>query len=281
MSRFVTIPDMYALPWRSAQTIPPALFRQLRRADTLTQCTVMAAQTIWERLDGKEAIPPEFNGIFLGTGHGPLETGFAFLGDIQDNDEGQGSPTLFSHSVHGVPAGYVAWILQVLGPIQTITSFTWPLLTALFQAMAALKSGRIRRALVLSAELPSPFLKSYMPNSPQKIAFEQWGAVVWVLEGHDTLPEKPLAILDEISITELPCDPLFCLSRAGEVWPGHESHVGPISPISYAFALTEAVSQWMVEPQGIFSWPFSAPFGKGEMRLHGSIAKKWFFPLSR
>ncbi len=249
--------------------MPAELAKPLRRADDLTKCLVGCASSAFNSTP-LPTIPPEETGIFYGTSFGPLETNFRFLDTLLDDGEGQVSPTLFSHSVHNAAAGYLARIFTIHGPAITLTTYTWPFLTALNQAVLAISSGCIRRALVATAEMPSPLLA----DAGRQLAGSQFadgpsGAVTWII---DRLPEerkgKQLAI-KHLEIDETPCDAAVLLTRSGEVWSCNgRADEQTTGVLDHAFVLTDKIEKTIDgQMNKEFVWSIKAPFGQARLAL--------------
>ncbi len=165
--------------------IPAELSQQLRRADTFIQLAVSAVQQAILQSPEISAESPARCGLFLGTAHGPMQTGFAVLDHIIDNQ--QTSPTLFSHSVFNAAAGYLARIFSLQGRALTLTDFAWPFFQALQQGYLALCAGHLDRCFVLQVETYSELLlatsRELQPPTP--------GCVCWLLDSRETGDNLP------------------------------------------------------------------------------------------
>ncbi len=140
--------------------IPKKLERMLRRADNFTRLCVNATQKILTPDINKliKDISPEDIAIILATRFGPIETNFRYLDTIFDFGEQQGSPTLFSHSVHNTASGYISRIFNFQGPIYNISSYTYPLFSALFCALKLMEQDLAKIVLIIEAETKSILL---------------------------------------------------------------------------------------------------------------------------
>jgi hypothetical protein len=247
--------------------VPVELARELRRADVFIQMAVSSAFVAVAGLSG--AVVPEETGVFVGTAFGPLETNFASLGSLIDDGEGQISPTLFSHSVYNAAAGYVARLLDIRGPVMTITNYGWPFLLALEEARLAVASGRIVRALVIGVETYGELLADAYRRFFQ-VAAVPWErkAVAWVLEAPGA--GKGFCYLQGINIREHDADPADFLTRRGErLTGGTASQELPPHPLAYVEALSEAVREYGQGGGGQDYWLLQAPFGLAEINLAG------------
>jgi hypothetical protein len=262
--------------------LPPPLAKAMRRTDAFSRYAVLAAMAAWAKLPRRE-LPPQVTGIILATCHGPMETGFRFLDSIEDNEP---SPIRFTHSVHNVAAGYIAWALQLTGPVLTLTTFHWPLVAALDQALLDLESGRIQRALVLAVEMNSPFLESArMPPAgddsatgdpgsggatPRITQRATSGAVAWILES----ATGPGLWLQEVTQTPRSCAVNALLLRSGEEWTGPGLApdgragipTGSGYPQDHALALTRGLDTLPNTGEPI-QWRLVAPFGEAGLTL--------------
>ncbi len=249
---------------------PDNLARQLRRADDFINLAVVCARDALDRAPARD-LSPEQTGIFIGTAYGPLETNFSSLGSLIEDGEGQISPTLFSHSVFNAAAGYVSRLLGILGPALTVTTYAWPLLTALNQARLFILSGRIERAVVVSAETYSALLEdAYKRSFGKEEVPWQPGAVAWVLDPLRAAAQG-VPLLGDIPMNEQPCDSGSLLARRGEIWQGQGLAKGEgTHPMAYAYALTDAVSGSFQHGDDTRKWTVDAPFGRAGVHLKKS-----------
>ncbi|HET98219.1 MAG TPA: hypothetical protein ENN98_05940 [Desulfurivibrio alkaliphilus] len=248
-------------------TIPADLLRDLRRADLFIQVAVLAGSAALGSGSGDD---PCQTGVFLGTTTGPLDTNFGFLDSLFDNGESQASPTLFSHSVHNAAAGYLARLLNLRGPAQTVTSPGWPFLAALAEAKTALELMPFKRALVLAVEEESPVLVEAATRSsaPASAPSPRRGAVAWLLTT-ETESRYRLPRLNSILVEENHCAAEFYLRRQEEVFqpdftlaPGAEAPAG----LAGALALTQAVEE--IGPgDGPLFWTATAFCGRASVRI--------------
>ncbi len=237
--------------------------RMLRRADDMIRLAAAAASLACKEA-GRDAPCPHGTGLVVGTSFGAIETNFRFLDTLDQGGEGQASPTLFSHSVHNAAAGYISRLMDIKGPTATVTSFAWPLISALQHALVSISSGGCERAIVVAAEVQSPLLdeaRARMKGSPSEGGGPS-RAVAWLLdrEGHQG-EERPL--LDKADVSERCGDPVDFLTRESEEittpqgtlhHPGHQGE--------YMIILTEAV---MRKEFGRFV--MKADFGEAELVL--------------
>ncbi len=235
---------------------------KLRRADDFTVMAVASASSAWDSAPERNLGPTE-TGLFVGTAFGPIETNFRFLDSLCDDGEGQGSPTLFSHSVHHAAAGYMARILDIQGPALTLTTFAWPFLTALKEALYALKQGIVRRALVVGVDVRSPLLEDGLKlMDSERESLGELGAVAWVLDGgREEVFSDHVRILS-VSVTEKATDPAQFLLRSDEIAgiEGSYETVGK-SPMGHAFSLTRKLSQLRDQACSGIKWNVKASFG--------------------
>ncbi len=242
-----------ALVLESGFAEPERLVRDLRRADDFIRLAVCAADRV---LAATERARPRRIGIFAGTAYGPLETNFSSLATLIDDGEGRISPTLFSHSVYNVAAGYVARLLGIMGPILTVTTYSWPFLIALRQGRQAVEAGMIDQAVVLAVEVYSDLLvDAYCRLFGVSLAPLVPGAAAWLL-GRDGDGPRLLSV----EVDETPCLPALCLTREDETWQGHGlAAVGERHPLAHVEVLTRGVND--VFETGV-EWRLAAGFGR-------------------
>ncbi len=232
---------------------PDELARSLRRADDFIRLAVSAA---WSVLDGVEREPLR-TGIYVGTAFGPLETNFSSLATLLDDGEGQISPTLFSHSVFNVAAGYVARLFSILGPCLTITGYGWPFVAALTEAREAVAAGVVDLAVVVAAEVYSDLLRdAYCREFGVEHAPLSPGAAAWLLSAAGGVE------LAGVEVEDTPCPPALCLTRSDETFsgPGLEP-VRQRHPMAHVEAMTRAV----LAVKTPCRWEISASFGRAEI----------------
>ena len=241
--------------------------RDLRRADDFIRLAVGAASKVIGEM-GEEFSLPEETGLFVGTAFGPLETNFSSLGTLLDDGEGRMSPTLFSHSVFNAAAGYLGKILGIQGPALTLTTFAWPLLSAVNEARLAIAANRITCGLVVAVETYSTLMADAREQFGVKSKEElESGAVAWLL-GLDSIEHRGLAALRDIRVEESSCAASQYLTREGESWQGDGLPPdSAVHPLSSAFALTDAVAKLYGTFGSEKQWSLEAPFGKAELLL--------------
>ncbi|MBU0483423.1 MAG: beta-ketoacyl synthase chain length factor [Proteobacteria bacterium] len=248
--------------------VPEQLARELRRADLFIQMAVTSAYSAISGLPADKLHPEEI-GVFIGTAYGPLETNFELLGSLINEGEGQISPTLFSHSVYNAAAGYVARLLEIRGPVMTITNYGWPFLIALEEGRVAVSTGRIARAVVIGVETYSELLADAYRRFLQvdTVPWER-SAVAWVLEPAGAA--KGFCRLQGINLCEYEAQPADLLTRRGETLTGCGLPPEiPRHPMAYAIALSEAISSYDKLPAQQHCWLINASFGRAEINLAG------------
>lgn len=125
--------------------------KSMRRADRLSRMAVLAAMEARDK-NGLDEVDPERIGVILATGLGPHQRTFRFLDGLLEFGDDAGSPTDFSHSVHNAPAAYVSSVLQVRGPVHTVTDFDFGFQHALRLAECWLENDRSDVVLLGMAE---------------------------------------------------------------------------------------------------------------------------------
>lgn len=246
--------------------LPQNLLRGLRRADDFIRLTVAAGSALISSLPTESSLP-EKTGIYVGTTTGPLETNFRFLDTLLDDGEGQGSPTLFSHSVHNSAAGYLARMFEIRGPALTLTTYGWPFLAALAEARAALATGQLQAALVIGVEEETPVLVEargrLTATAKEKTGDDQTchkGAVGWLLTADNGIGGDGAPRLHGIELDEQMVDPVEYLARTEVVssslsaeideYGGAEALAAPVNLSNASLAAREmnvASLEWRLE----------------------------------
>lgn len=142
------VPDPVPVLRIPAETLKDSLLpRHMRRADRFSRMVTLAALDAVQQ-SAKPLDRPDRTGILLATRLGPHVTTFDFLDEILEYGDPGTSPTRFSHSVHNAAASYIAKVLDITGPVYTVTQFVDPFRQALLQAQVWLTSGRCEQVLV-------------------------------------------------------------------------------------------------------------------------------------
>jgi hypothetical protein len=127
------------------------LLSRMRRADRLSQLTVLAAGDAC-RDAGLDATASDGTGIVVATGFGPHVTTFRFLEEILTYGDQGPSALVFSHSVHNTAASYLATLLDLRGPAVTVAQTDFAFHEALLLAESWLAEDRCEQVLVGAAE---------------------------------------------------------------------------------------------------------------------------------
>ncbi len=184
--------------------LPIKIAKMLRRADEYTNlCVVAAYEVLNEYNDIISTYSAEDKTIILSTKFGPIETNFRYLDTIFDFGESQGSPILFSHSVHNTASGYISRIFNFKGPIYSISSYTYPLIKALLTAIALLKQNLAKLILIINAEIESDLLNKgiYKLINYQNFSIPSY-AIAWLLTNQNNSTDKPTLELANINFKE-------------------------------------------------------------------------------
>lgn len=150
-------PDLESIPTGlSAGTL-----RRLRRLPRMTLTLALAAR----RSAGiAEKAEPSPEGIYLGTGWGPLTETHDFLGQLFASAEQFASPKDFIGSVHNAPASQAAIRLKATGPNITATGGDYSFEQALFCAALVTQEGD-DPVLVIGADEHQDFLSPRLEPS--------------------------------------------------------------------------------------------------------------------
>ena len=167
-SRRATFPALQCSDKLVAETIPDARLRRLGRAQKLA---VIAAERA-VRPGADHAKPAGGMAVLVGTGLGELGQTSAFLENLDSKGEAEPKPACFVNSVHNALASQIALLLGCTAENHTFTHGFISFELALWQAMAALRSGRIEAAVVCGADEVSPYLLA--------AGLECLGVICWV-----------------------------------------------------------------------------------------------------
>jgi len=149
----ITLPDGRDLP---VYPLPPGALddksfgRKIRRADRLAKMAVLAAADALR--EARLAPDPRRIGLVVSSAFGSHATTFEFLDEILTYGDAEVSPTVFSHSVQNAAAAYVASVLDIQGPVLTLTQVHFAFHHALVLARQWLASGQCDHVLVGGAD---------------------------------------------------------------------------------------------------------------------------------
>ena len=151
----VALPDGRELP---VYPLPPGALedksfgRKIRRADRLTKMAVLSAADAL----GDARLPSSLDrrriGLVVATAFGSHATKFEFLDEILTYGDAAVSPTVFSHSVQNAAAAYIASVLDIQGPVMTLTQVHFAFHHALLLARHWLDAGQCDHVLVGGAD---------------------------------------------------------------------------------------------------------------------------------
>lgn len=143
----------YPAPFESACDLPRGLGRRLGRQLGMSLAAVLEAvgpERAWRE-------DPADTGIVAATAHGPIDETVGFVGGALLDGPRYASPGLFAAAIHGSMAGVAARELGIRGPALVTANGDVSFETALYAAVAGLRSGRMRRAIVVGADAFHPF----------------------------------------------------------------------------------------------------------------------------
>lgn len=142
----------YPAPFDARRDLPRDLGRRLGRQLAMSLSAVLEAVgtgSPW-------SAAPDDTGIFGATGHGPIDETVDFVAGVRRDGPRYASPLLFSSALHSAMAAVVARVLGVRGPTMVMSNGDVSFETALLVAVAALRSGRTKRAIVVGADAFHP-----------------------------------------------------------------------------------------------------------------------------
>jgi len=187
-------------------SLPTQITKILRRADEFTNlCVTSSYITLnnYKDIITKYSLPEE-RSIIISTRFGPIETNFRYLDTIFDYGESQGSPTLFSHSVHNTASGYISRIFNFKGPIYTITSYNYPLIKALLTANILLKQNSTKLVLILETETKSNLLNNGIKDLLSIKDFSTFSySIAWLLTNQTELVNNTGLVFNKVSLEDL------------------------------------------------------------------------------
>jgi len=114
--------------------------------------------------------------VVVGTAWGCVASTHRFTEDLREHGDAGGSPAAFTASVHHHPAGVLGELLNLHGPVATISSGGSSGLAALRWALLMVGSGRAPEAMVIAADLANPWV-SQMAAVPGGCPFPIGGGV--------------------------------------------------------------------------------------------------------
>ncbi len=145
-----------------------ALFR-IDRLCALSLCAVDEAFVDAGVVPAPGAMPAGWDAervaVYLGTAYGCHATDEEFYRGVQAQAQAGGtpllgaSPRLFAHTLPSSPVGMVSIHYGLLGPGLAMVSGAASGLLAVAAALRALRRGRVAQAVVLTAEVGTPFLR--------------------------------------------------------------------------------------------------------------------------
>jgi len=133
--------------------LPARAQRRLGRAQRLALGAAQQALDACPQPPG----PPEEVAVIVGTGLGCLGETAGFLENMVQQDEREPMPARFINSVHNAPAAQISIAFGFRGENLTFTHESISFELALWQALALLRAGRTRYALVVGVDEISPY----------------------------------------------------------------------------------------------------------------------------
>lgn len=107
-------------------------------------------------------------GIFIGSGHGPVQSSFQFNDSILDDGPALASPTAFSYSVNNIFASILTNSMNIRGPSISVSQFGLSAAATFCAACTNLYSGAIDEALVGVVEENDALLEAaYLSSLPK------------------------------------------------------------------------------------------------------------------
>ena len=151
----VALPDGRELP---VYPLPPGALedksfgRKIRRADRLTKMAILSAADAIGDAGIPDGLDRRRIGLVVATAFGSHATTFEFLDEILTYGDAAVSPTVFSHSVQNAAAAYIASVLDIQGPVMTLTQVHFAFHHALLLARHWLDAGQCDHVLVGGAD---------------------------------------------------------------------------------------------------------------------------------
>ena len=220
-------------------------------------------------------------GLVLGTVYGPLDASLRCVECVESSDKCASSCL---QAFHSVAATHLVRLFGIKGPSVTVTLRTWPFLEALRVAMVMLWSRRVKKMIVVGADVKSQVLNRVVgelfacdKQQHDEECASVGGAVAWMLERVEDGVNGQDIWLRIVDIKECNCDSSFYLLRSGESWVtvfdneyvAELSGRGSFSPVSYLLALNKSVETVMNETGAVrcMQWIVEAGFGSAFVEL--------------
>jgi 3-oxoacyl-[acyl-carrier-protein] synthase II len=177
--------DDYRVAAEGLDEFVPA--RQSRRMDNFTRMTVLAACLAIK--DAAVAGPDLKNetGIVFASALGPQDSSFAFLDGIIDGGDACASSFLFTNSVHSTAAAQVALVQGMRGPMRAVTAFGHTAGAAFSSAISWIRSGAVRRVLVILTEEVSALQRYCLDRKGARGPIDPFGAGCTVVPGEGSV----------------------------------------------------------------------------------------------
>lgn len=244
---------------------------KLRRADDFIRLAVVSAFHVLGECKGREAESGGENGlsecgIVLATGFGTMQTNFDVLEQVVSGQ--QPSPTLFSHSVFNSGAGYLSSIFSICGPAVTLTDFTFSFYRALQEGFMAIRSGRLRKCLVLQVETYSDLLQDrrlFHAGGGKKKSVWEPGVICWLLEANRPTANHfihPVVAIEGITISDRSCEADSLLRFEEVVDTGTQSRI-VYDPLASPMVIDEILRD--IHKGGEFSCTVRGQWGQVEL----------------
>ena len=144
--------DLPVYPLPSGVLDDKTFGRKVRRADRLTKMAVFSAADALSDAGLPSGLDRRRIGLVVATAFGSHATTFEFLDEILTYGDAEVSPTVFSHSVQNAAAAYVASVLDLQGPVMTLTQVHFAFHHALLLARQWLVAGQCDHVLVGGAD---------------------------------------------------------------------------------------------------------------------------------
>jgi len=153
----VTIPladgrDLPVYPLPQGVLDDKSFGRKVRRADRLAKMALFSAADALRDARLPTTLDRRRLGLVVASALGSHATTFEFLDEILTYGDAEVSPTIFSHSVQNAAAAYVASVLDIQGPVMTITQVHFAFHHALVVARQWLAAGQCDHVLVGGAD---------------------------------------------------------------------------------------------------------------------------------
>lgn len=126
--------------------------KQIRRIDHFSKMALLAASLAVEDAGFQLADIQETTGVILATGHGAMNSTYAFKDSINKRGDSFASPIFFSKSIHNASMANLTIQLGIKGPNLTISQHSFSFQSAMLTACTWINEGLCEQVLMGGAD---------------------------------------------------------------------------------------------------------------------------------